>query len=795
MAARDPPALARRRAIADRVVPLPEGSPKLTAFYSYKGGVGRTTTLLATLGALLELRRPGVRVLVIDADLEAPGLTFDIPGPPDRFCLLDFLALIHDTDDWRSVIPLAAERLRRNRESLELRSGRASFHFLPTLCDDHADDQLFEPPVSMEQLVRGPGRAHVIAEALAALGQAVGAEVVLVDLRAGVTEISSPLLLDPRVQTLLVTSCSKQSIEGTVRVLGRMRARSRPETSPEVVLTMIPTTFAVEALAELTGTLKEAIPWAAQDVAEDAAKRNVHEVGFAEALVHFDSVEELLRTLVPTTDLGQRAAPRLAEMLAPQEIPAPEAPMGVPARGLKAVAAEAERLEYAESNSESGLLVTPALAALVDQFPQGLPATVVLGAKGAGKTFAWGQMVLAGDWRSFSALVSPVGRQLNLPPSPPPHALVFPLLRPRNMSLELLERVGAAERAVWTAVGALVADAAPPMTDDALFGDLGRPLSTEIDDLQFWTRRIAARLGLAEAAGASVEAIAAALAARNTPVCLTVDGLEEALSQVPSSADQQRLLKALLQRFTPQVRELRSSHLGIVTFVRRDLAQAAITQNFGQFEALYGKFSMVWTPTQALRLVAWLLDRAGLRLIEPERIPVAPYGELRDGLVAFWGDRLGSKRSREALTDRWVIAALSDFQGRLQARDLVRLVRYAAKSVPDEPKLTPRSLRGALIMCSRAKIEELAVEIPELSPLFARFRAVPEEQRKIPFQAEDFSLSSEEVSFLETHGVVFRVKQGELYLPEIVRHGLGFRMERGRARVLALYRAAQPMRQ
>jgi hypothetical protein len=90
-----------------------------------------------------------------------------------------------------------------------------------------------------------------------------------------------------------------------------------------------------------------------------------------------------------------------------------------------------------------------------------------------------------------------------------------------------------------------------------------------------------------------------------------------------------------------------------------------------------------------------------------------------------------------------------------------------------------------------AKIKELAIEIPGLPPLFDRFRAVPEEQRKIPFQAADFSLSPEEVSFLETHGVVIRVKQGELYLPEIVRHGLGFRMERGRARVLALYRAAQ----
>ncbi len=48
-------------------------------FYSFKGGVGRTMAL-ANVG--LELARTGRRVLLVDFDLEAPGLdTFDVLKP------------------------------------------------------------------------------------------------------------------------------------------------------------------------------------------------------------------------------------------------------------------------------------------------------------------------------------------------------------------------------------------------------------------------------------------------------------------------------------------------------------------------------------------------------------------------------------------------------------------------------------------------------------------------------------------------------------------------------------------
>ena len=51
----------------------------ITTFYSFKGGVGRT---MALVNVAVDLARRGRRVLVVDFDLEAPGLdTFDLPRP------------------------------------------------------------------------------------------------------------------------------------------------------------------------------------------------------------------------------------------------------------------------------------------------------------------------------------------------------------------------------------------------------------------------------------------------------------------------------------------------------------------------------------------------------------------------------------------------------------------------------------------------------------------------------------------------------------------------------------------
>src|SRR5438270_2050592 len=59
-------------------------------FYSFKGGVGRTMAM-ANVG--LALARAGRRVLLVDFDLEAPGLdTFDLIKPSESMPgIIDFV--------------------------------------------------------------------------------------------------------------------------------------------------------------------------------------------------------------------------------------------------------------------------------------------------------------------------------------------------------------------------------------------------------------------------------------------------------------------------------------------------------------------------------------------------------------------------------------------------------------------------------------------------------------------------------------------------------------------------------
>ncbi|MDE5716646.1 MAG: AAA family ATPase, partial [Lachnospiraceae bacterium] len=50
---------------------------KLICFYSYKGGVGRTTTMVMSA---IEMAKRGKKIVMIDFDLEAPGVSSIFPN-------------------------------------------------------------------------------------------------------------------------------------------------------------------------------------------------------------------------------------------------------------------------------------------------------------------------------------------------------------------------------------------------------------------------------------------------------------------------------------------------------------------------------------------------------------------------------------------------------------------------------------------------------------------------------------------------------------------------------------------
>ena len=73
-----------------------------------------------------------------------------------------------------------------------------------------------------------------------------------------------------------------------------------------------------------------------------------------------------------------------------------------------------------------------------------------------------------------------------------------------------------------------------------------------------------------------------------------------------------------------------------------------------------------------------------------------------------------------------------------------------------------------------------------MAPIFEKLENLSESKKKLPMNAEEGLLTAKEEKLMLQAG--YLIRDGEkLYLPEIIRHALGFRYEKGaRPRVLSL---------
>ena len=87
-------------------------------FHSYKGGVGRTLSLLAFAKAWTNIRAE--KLLIVDSDIEAPGLSW-IQGENNEnaFSYLDLLTLIQDENDIEDIVEDAVKEIGNLSISIE----------------------------------------------------------------------------------------------------------------------------------------------------------------------------------------------------------------------------------------------------------------------------------------------------------------------------------------------------------------------------------------------------------------------------------------------------------------------------------------------------------------------------------------------------------------------------------------------------------------------------------------------------------------------------------------------------
>jgi cellulose biosynthesis protein BcsQ len=785
--------------------PLPTGMPPIFAFYSFKGGVGRTTHLL---GFLQSLSSRGLGALVVDADLEAPGLTYLVSAEasfrPTEFSFVDFLAMAHSSVDEQFGTTLISATYALRRQALTFRGGEREIehYILPAFRNDY---QSLTIDVRPEHLVSRSNRHWVLPELLGDLGRQLGVDVVLIDLRAGLSELASPILFDPRVRRILVTTPGKQSLEGTRIVLQELAKVAPPKSRPDLFDPTIILSFVLqelmdsEALSDITTMLfksypqDETPPAAATEQSDsntgiDLPRIVVEQTTFAQELLYLSSMTDALSKLESSSI--SKVAGKLTVDIIPRRpvIVAPIIRAGdydIVRRNLAELASD---LEFAESGRGERFLRIAPLRALARQFHDTIPIAVIVGSKGAGKTYTCLQVIRSKKWSAFVDVATALDNSITH--STLTNDLIWPLFQSTNLK-EAAKRVVDDCRAETAAALNISGQMGSVAIEDSIRESLRHPAADETWWRHRWFSILAKSLGLQSATeNESASKIINYLREQTRRLLVVVDGLEDLFPALESSPNQQVALRSLLQGVPNYLRELPSSPLGALIFVRADLVRSGIPQNTGQFLKLYAPFALRWNDEEALRLAVWLSHTSG---VPADKVPelLSP-DDAKEFLVSVWGRKLGPDNSREARSAEWVIAALSDFRGQIQARDLVRFFRFAAADPRNagvqDRLLAPRAVRDAIVPCSAEKIEEIKQEIPALNGIFPRLQQAT--NRRIPFDAASSGLTATEIHFLEDIGVLIE-DRGEYFMPEIFRFGLGFQLSQGaRPRVLSLARRA-----
>ncbi|RLL70574.1 hypothetical protein D7M15_18330 [Streptomyces sp. Z26] len=770
---------------------------QLVAFQSFKGGVGRTVHALAMADAVAQR---GGSVLLIDADLEAPGITWmhRAQGGQLDFCYEDLLALLQGSEDggWTSAVEIAAAYLPNQQVGRYSSGGRVTV--VPT-----SRRPLLGPPRIDPADLLTPGRSpYFLTEALAALAERVGADTIVMDLRAGATELSAPVLLDPRVQRVFVTTLSHQSLAGTERLLRQLGHRAPTLQGIDPASSVIITQYrqdvhedqAVKARRTLGNALLASLR-RSEDSSEPEPAEGTSDVDteifsqpllspFREELLALPSSWDAVMRVLETSRVADSLEPILPT-LAPSSSPkieVEEKAIDLPSLRRR-LADISRRFIYAERegmSSASGFLVTDPLRRLLGDHRTEPPLTLVAGAKGSGKTFMYAKACAAQSWDKFAQQSGIEGVQLSAP--------VVPVLESDNLESDELTTQDLRDAFVYRHSGEPGQGATSLEIQDKLKTGL-----TNIDDRdelrwrQLWLECLATAAGVQTPDHGDAESALTDLGKRARAV-FVIDGLEDLLQSLDDES-KRTALRVLLIDVLAWLRSLRGHPFGLVVFVRQDLVARAVRQNSEQLLARYEPYALRWDKDEALRLALWVTAHADAlpNPVNESRITELSSEELVNTLIPVWGWKMGTEKSKEARSHLWVPAALGDFNDQVQARDVVVFLSEAAQlSIPqktwEDRVLVPGAMRRALLACSKNKIDAIQQENQEVGDLLTKLQQV-NQPVNVPFELEEVNISVQQADFLVDSGVFARGSDGRYWVAEIYRHGLGYGSER-RARVL-----------
>ncbi|NJR76551.1 MAG: hypothetical protein HC773_29305 [Scytonema sp. CRU_2_7] len=412
---------------------------------------------------------------------------------------IDFLEAYHysplPTDQALSLFAKEVEKSPKHE-------GRSIFYFLPACLND---EQLLDTPVLPEHLARSSEGEWTVGNAIHQLGQALGVDYVLVDLRAGLSEISSPLIFDPRIQRIFITTATEQSVAGLSLVLGQI-SRIAPSDAdvdngnyydPSVIVTFL--TPELKSLPTFENALVKFRTSYVQStrLEEDSiySKRlGIKETDFAQELLYINNWEEARLKLTPTSVMKvsrEWAESRLKSSVTADELESTNSrEKGDLLEEVRRFRDICQQYEFAESGEGEGLLVTEPLKNLATNFQDELPRVVSIGAKGAGKTFIYVQLSRFQYWERFIKLALRREVETEL------RTHIFPLLQSSTLRDAAENVIKSARNQVRVELGESTPEFLPSECQDRIRRELLKETSNDLEWTEFWINEISRALGI-----------------------------------------------------------------------------------------------------------------------------------------------------------------------------------------------------------------------------------------------------------------------------------------------------------
>lgn len=755
---------------------LPEQKdyPQLFAFHSFKGGVGRTLHSIAFAKKLNDSKK---KVLLIDGDFEAPGISYLMfnESSPD-ISYKDLLALVHsDVDDkGLNAIKFVADRI--------LSQVKENIFILPAFRNEENLLSLEIKPIDLTNNFSNP---YILSEIIFLLGKSLNVDVVIVDLRAGLSELSSGLLLDPRVEKILVSSYSEQSLKGIEQVLKLLKERHTKEIgkNPSLILTQIPDNELkdVDKLFKKKYNLSSAF-FGNKNIYDNEEPLDFElkfiESPFNQELVVLPLVWDEVIAKIKKSNLDHT----ISNLIEYHNIPSIlGTKQNYDYQNLrKQLKEKTEKMIFAESGEVENFLWTKPLQNIAKSFSHKMPFLVVIGAKGAGKTLIFMQLLRKKYWQQF--LESHQNKNVV-------DELLLPVLKPDNLqsrAKEIFDQCLINTRSNLKLNSDVIeADVRDYIRENLNYGSIKNNL-TETNWREIWLNAIALMAGFKPDIEKDYTNLGrnfiSFLKQEKKKVVAVFDGIEDLFQDKDAVINNTTALRGLIQQLPDWLEQQLDKPLGIIVLIRQDYVNYAIEQNLGQFEAKYSSYQLKWDQTEALKLIIYILNEILNDKIKVESFEDSVNG--KDNLISslhfLWGQKLGTETSNNAYSANWIMSALSDWKNQIQARDLVRFLFSAAEKSEGDTKwsdriITPTSAKNALEFCSTKKVEEVGKENKSLKDIFDILLGI-ETDKKTPFSISEFEeqLPSAKIKILEENGVIYKYEE-EYHIAEIYRLGLKFK--------------------